>query len=83
MPALTVSADARQEGLQSVDDSAEIHRQPEIPVRVGDALERSLDADSGVVHDHVHLAEHAFGLVRCGRQGAAIGNVHPNCMNAL
>ena len=64
--ALAVRADPGQEGLQAVHDAAQVHRESEIPVFVRDALERALDADAGVVHEHVHLAELALGLGRGG-----------------
>ena len=72
-----------RKGLQSVDHSAEVHRHPEVPVLVGDALERALDADAGVVDEHVHLAEDAFGLVCGGRHGLAVRHVQLDGMHVL
>jgi hypothetical protein len=80
--ALAVRADPGQEGLQAVHDAAQVHREPEIPVFVRDALERALDADAGVVHEHVHLAELALGLGRSGPHRRTIGDVDAYRMDA-
>jgi hypothetical protein len=74
---------ARQKGLQPVDHAAEIHGHPEVPVLVGDALEGALDADAGVVDEHVHVAEDALGLVCGGRHGLAVRHVQLDGMHVL
>jgi hypothetical protein len=83
MSSLAVRADSGQERLESIDDSPEIYRQPEVPVLVGDSLERTLNPNARIVNQHMEFAEHALGLFGGGRHRGAVGNVEPDCMHAL
>jgi hypothetical protein len=55
----------------------------EIPAGVGDALalEGTLDADSGVVHQHVHAAEDPLGLIGRSRHAGAIRDLEAHGMH--
>ncbi len=81
MPALAMGDDARQHRLQAVDHSAEVDADAPVPVGVGGVQHRPLDADSGVVDQHMDVAEAGLRLVRCGGEPRPVGHVQADDMH--
>ena len=75
MAALAVRLDARHEALNAIDHAVDVDAHDPVPVFIGRLVHRAEDADTGIVADQVHLAEHAQRLVRRPLHRLAIGDI--------
>ena len=83
MPALAALEQARQEGLDPVDDAPEQDPEAPVPVVVARERDRPEDAHAGVVAQHMHVAEDALRLVRRTRERLAVRDVQLDRVDGL
>ena len=75
MAALTVIADAADEGLHAVDHALQVDAEHPVPVVEGALVERAAGADAGVVAHQVHVAETILGAAGGVLHRVAVGDV--------
>lgn len=64
MAALAMSNHLGKETDDAVDDAAEIYAKHPIPIRVACVFDRQISVNSGIVAQHMHLAEGSLCLRR-------------------
>src|SRR6185312_2330588 len=82
MAALAMRADVRQEGGDPMDDAHQIDADRPIPLRRRDLVGGpAADADTGIVADHMHLAEGSKGLGCGALDRGAVGDVAEHALH--